>query len=206
MPILPPITDLNTFADKTSGGNPAVVTDVGRAVDLNALKARVAENRAQANLAAAPPVITITDADSPFTLLPSHAGHIIRIDASAGAVSVVAPSSLYDATNSRAFSCWFDVVDIASGISLSGAGGLDVDGSVTAAGLYHFAVTDPLRAVLSGSGGGGQDFAPAPAVHTGATRTLTDADRNSVIRVSGASNPVTIRIPDTLTGGSPSES
>ena len=55
---------------------------------------------------------------------------------------------------------------------------------------------DDLEAAPSG-----QDFAPAPAVHTAATLTLTDDHRNSVLRVSGASNAVAIRIPDTLTGG-----
>lgn len=42
---------------------------------------------------------------------------------------------------------------------------------------------------------------PAPAVHTAATLTLTDDHRNSELRVSGASNAVSIRIPETLTGG-----
>lgn len=40
----------------------------------------------------------------------------------------------------------------------------------------------------------------SPATHTSATLTLAEGDRNSVLRVSAASNAVAIEIPDTLPG------
>lgn len=41
----------------------------------------------------------------------------------------------------------------------------------------------------------------APSTSTSATRTIADADRDRVLRISAASNAVAIEIPDTLPGG-----
>ena len=61
-------------------------------------------------------------------------------------------------------------------------------------GIWHSRVM--VSGILATSG-----FAPVPAVHTDPTLTLTNAMRNSERRVSGASNAVSIRIPDTIKGG-----
>lgn len=206
MPILPPITDLNTFADKTSGGNPAVVTDVGRAVDLNALKARVAENRTQANIAVAPPVITITDADSPFTLLPSHAGHVIRVDdEAAGPLTILVSENLYDAANARGFHVAIEIISAFNGgVVLTPVGSQTIAGGTpsypiifqTLSFLY---VTSPTRSIVHSDAAffAGivqlvTDVGNAASAAAAAQETADRAISPTVITVTDAESPFTL--------------
>jgi hypothetical protein len=204
---LPPIDAFNTYVDKTSGGNPAVVTDVVSAQDLNRIKSRMSENRAQANAASNPPVINITDTSSPFTLLSSHAGHVIRVDTSAGPVEIVANASLYDATSGAAF-----VVDIehvaGSSLSITGAGGLTLTSTGAETGIPALFLYVPLfgRLVVSSATRAyfASEFVTYEALlniaaarvlnidHTASPFTILPTHANIIIRVDAFVDPVEI--------------
>ena len=210
---LPAISDANLYAAKSDdipvpGGEET--THIG-AADLNAIRARMAENRTQANtaLSTANTALAAANGFSGFRsetaatpILPGDAGYLIEMIPSGSDLTVYLLDEAYVSTQ-RTIILRVVGDDVGGDVVLTPYAGTHVifgptrlvrGGSqltltyITLSAGTHYWVTKA-------------EYEPyAPATHTGATLTLTAAHRNAVLRVSAASNAVAIEIPDTLPG------
>ena len=203
MAALPPIDDSNTYATKTEGGNPGDPNDVVSAADLNALKARVGENRDQANAALAATAGAVVDQTASFSLASTDHGKVVRVDSAGGAVVITIPHTLFGSIiASGVFRTTILVTNADEAITIAGSGGIVpqyfgrktirigdlITITVTSASLALVDVrewSDPLAPYVQGT-------------HTATTRTLALGDSAQIIPLSGASNAVAVTIPHTL--------
>jgi len=203
MAALPPIDDSNTFPDKTEGGDPGEPTDVVSAADLNALKDRISENRAQANAALAATAGAVIDQTASFSLASTDHGKVIRVDSAGGALVITIPHTLFGSIiASGVFRTTILVTNADEAITIAGSGGIVpqyfgrktirigdlITITVTSASLALIDVrdwSDPLAPYVQGT-------------HTATTRTLALGDSAQIIPLSGSSNAVAVTIPHTL--------
>ena len=175
MAALPPIDDSNTYATKTEGGDVGEPTDLISAVDLNALKARISENRSQANLALAAAEAAVVGPASAVN------DNIATFDGTTGLLVQDGGQSISDLTSA-----------IGDKAEPSGA---TTDGNLTQFGASSTVLEDsgvPAAAAFSAT------FPLVQAAHTSATKTLAAGDANTILPMNAGSNAIEVTIPHTL--------
>lgn len=183
---------------------------------------------AEAEQWAHPPIVaTIDDTDSPFTVLPEHAGGIIRVDSSVDFIEMNMPPAL---AATKPFRVGFELIDSNNGAEVTSDGVLTFwpEGAPTVGvnsdGITWVTLTDTTRGsvvadLLALEAAASADFLATAALvnannardvaddalfplvqstHTSATKTLAAGDAGDIIPLNAASNAIVVTIPHTL--------
>ena len=202
MAALDPIDDTNTFPDKDDGGTAQTVETVN-ADDLNSLKDRIAENRTQANLALASTAGAVTARTASFSLAAADHGALQTVDASAGAVVVTVPHTLWGSVyGSGQFKARVLVTNADNAVTLVGSGGIALTyfgpNTVKTGDLITITVVSATSALIEIQPWGNDLLPLDGGTVTAATRTLTVADAAQIIGLDPTSNTIAVTIPHTL--------
>lgn len=203
MAALPPIDDSNTFPDKTEGGDPGEPTDVVSAADLNALKDRISENRAQANAALAAYAGAVTDRTASFSLTSADHGVLQVLDSSAGASVITVPHTLFGSVyTSGQFRTRVFVTNADEAVTLAGSGGVSLiyfgRNTIQTGDLITITVRSATSALVEVTPWGDDLLPMDGGTVTAATRTISVADANKIIGLDPTSNTIAVTLPHTL--------